>query len=449
MTVTAKIRKRELSAYFSYGLGQCLSFGLVGTFIIIFYTDVLGISALAASTIFVIARTWDAVNDPMIAGFMDTLHFKAGKFRGYLKIMPVFIVVITALCFFNPGFDETGKVIWAGATYIIWGMCYTLSDVPFWSMSAVMTQDSQERAKLLSGANLGVFGGIGAASMLLTPVMDIIGDHFPEQEYFIAVSIIMLVGYGLMHIGFKNTRERVQPPKDKIKLKEVVETVKSNKNMFTILLIFFNNVFMNLVQGAIVFFFTYNIGKAGLMSIFGIISIGSAIAFFFIPMLTRRFRKKDLLMTILLTDILIRLVFFSTGYDNLILVFVFLTIGQILYSSTAPIISTMLAETIESAELKTGRRCEAIVFSGQTFVGKLSVAVAGGMTGVLLTVIGYVPNETQTQDTLTALFFVISLLPALGALIRILILLTYTYTEEEHREILTQLDAKRAALASF
>jgi sugar (glycoside-pentoside-hexuronide) transporter len=442
-----KIKFKELSSYFSYGFGQCLSFGLIGTFIIIFYVDVLGISAIAASTIFVIARTWDAVNDPMVAGFMDTLRFKEGKFKGYLKIMPIFIVGITALCFVNLDVSNTWKVIWAGATYILWGMIYTVSDVPFWSMSAVMTIDTQERTKLISAANLGVFGGIGAAALLLTPLLEVVGNIYPSQKYLIAVSIIMLMALPLMFLGYKNTKERVVPVTEKVKLREVFATVKSNNHMFKVLFIFFNNVFMNIVQGIIIFFFTYNMGNAGLMTAFGLIGIGSTIAFFALPFLTRKFRKKDILLTILVLDIALRIVFYNQGYDNLLLILTFLAIGQVLYSCTGPIISTMLAETIEYSELKSGRRCEAIVFSGQTFFGKLSVAFAGGLIGLILTYIGYVPNQPQSQYTTAALFLIISLLPALGSLIRVLILVTYKYTEKEHKEVVALLESKKGTVA--
>src|SRR4051812_14901308 len=88
-----KISTKEYLAYFSYGFGQCFSFGLVGTFILFFYTDILGISAVAASIIFLVARIWDAVIDPVVAGFMDTRRTKHGKFRGYMKFTPILIVV--------------------------------------------------------------------------------------------------------------------------------------------------------------------------------------------------------------------------------------------------------------------------------------------------------------------------------------------------------------------
>ena len=93
MAMTMKIPSRELWSYFGYGLGQCFSFGLVGSFINYFYTDVLGISALAASTIFLIARAWDAVHDPLFASIMDTINSRFGKFRHFLLIAPLLITI--------------------------------------------------------------------------------------------------------------------------------------------------------------------------------------------------------------------------------------------------------------------------------------------------------------------------------------------------------------------
>jgi Na+/melibiose symporter-like transporter len=137
-----KIPSRELWSYFGYGLGQCFSFGLVGSFINYFYTDVLGISALAASTIFLIARAWDAVHDPLFASIMDTINSRFGKFRHFLLIAPLLITGVTLLSFYKIEADMTTKILYAGVTYILWGTLYAISDIPFWSMSSVMTNDS-------------------------------------------------------------------------------------------------------------------------------------------------------------------------------------------------------------------------------------------------------------------------------------------------------------------
>lgn len=141
MATTMKIPSRELWSYFGYGLGQCFSFGLVGSFINYFYTDVLGISALAASTIFLIARAWDAVHDPLFASIMDTINSRFGKFRHFLLIAPLLITGVTLLSFYKIEADMTTKILYAGVTYILWGTLYAISDIPFWSMSSVMTND--------------------------------------------------------------------------------------------------------------------------------------------------------------------------------------------------------------------------------------------------------------------------------------------------------------------
>jgi len=117
MTTSMKIPSRELWSYFGYVLGQCFSFGLVGSFINYFYTDVLGISALAASTIFLVARAWDAIHDPLFASVMDTIQTRFGKFRYFMLLAPF---LITLAPFYNIDAPTGTKILYAGATYILW-----------------------------------------------------------------------------------------------------------------------------------------------------------------------------------------------------------------------------------------------------------------------------------------------------------------------------------------
>ncbi|SES05888.1 MFS transporter [Salisediminibacterium halotolerans] len=438
------IRTKEITSYFGYGFAQCISFGLVGTYIMYFYTDILGISAAAASIIFLIARTWDAVNDPLMASFVDTLNSKHGKFRPFLKFMP-FLIALSTISLFLPldHLSMTAKVIYAGAAYIIWGMIYTLSDVPYWSLSSVMTQESKQRTKLITFANMGIFTGIALSPTVFVPMTEVLGGGDEEQGYFLATVVLMLVAVPIMLNGFKNTKERVKPPKTKVKFSDGVRAIRANKPMFAILIVFFLNVFMNITQAMIIYFFTYNLGNAALMSIFGILSFASVIGFFVIPKLTVYFKKKHLLMTIVAVDVIVRIIWFSLGYSSTAVSLTFIGITMLLYTSTGPLISAMLAETIEYTEWKTGKRNEAVVFSGQTFTGKLSVAVSGGAVGLILTAINYQPNQAQTDFTLNMLFFVIALLPAVGSLLRLIIMYFHFYTEKEYNEILDKLYDRR------
>ncbi|WP_304408411.1 MFS transporter, partial [Faecalibaculum rodentium] len=432
--VPGKVSRREYLGYFSYGFGQCFSYGLLGSFILFFYTDILGISALAASTIFLIARVWDAVNDPMVAGFMDTRRTKSGKFKGYLKFAPLFVVISTILCFFSPDLAIQWKVLYAAITYILWGTVYTVSDIPFWSVSAVITNDPQTRTSLVTAANLGVFAGIGMVGSLVPLLVGLFGQESLADGYFMAVILIMIAGYAFMMFGATTIRERVEPSAgEKVTMKDVFRNLLVNRHLFKMLAIFFLNLFMNIVNGIILYFFIYNMGNEGLMSIYGLMGTFAALGFFLIPNLTKKFRKKDLLAGIIVLDIVVRIVFFMTGYENVPMLLVMLMLTQLFHASLGPVMSSMIAETIEYSEVKTGRRCEAITFSGQTFMGKLSAAIAGSLTGLILIAIGYVPEAAvQSPGTLNGLFMVVSLLPVAGGLIRLVILRYYTYTEEAY-----------------
>lgn len=433
-----KVSLKEYVAYFCYGFGQCFSYGIIGSFILIYYTDVVGISSVVASAIFLVARLWDAVFDPLVSRFMDSRKpSKQGKFRKWMKIAPIFVVVATIACFIDPDIPVAGKIVFCGATYILWGTCYAFSDIPFWSLSTVMSHDRQTRTDLVTVANIGVSAGIAMAGIIM-PVMlaQFKQNNTPSMSYLISVSILMIAGFVIMEFGYLFTKERIaaSDKAEKLSYKQVFEAVKANKYMMMILVIFFLKFFMEMVNNMMIYFFTYNMSNAGLMSGFGLIGTFSALTFLLIPVLTRRYKKVNLVRVLLIAEIAFRVVFYFVGYSNTTLTFVFIGITWCMYSMSNPILSAMLAETIEYSQVKTGHRAEAVVFGGQTFSSKLAIALAGATTGLTLTFLGYQPNVAQTSGTLNGLFIVISILPALGALLKLLILTKYDYTETEFKE---------------
>ena len=428
-----KIPMRELASYFGYGVGQCFSFGLVGTFILFFYTDIMGISPVAASIIFLIARVWDAVHDPLIAGVMDTINMRRGKFRPYLLGAPFLIFIVTVIAFYNIEASLMMKTIYAGVTYILWGTLYAISDIPFWSMSTVMTDVPQERAKTATCAMLGVNAGIGATMVLFPYISGFFAENSTDQGYLAGVVTLMAFGLVLMINGFFNTKERVKVTVgEKVTLKHTFIVVWQNKPLFFILSAFFMNVFANIVSAFYIFFFTYNMKDADLVSVIGFITFACALACLGTPFLTRHFKKRDLFIALCFLEIIARIGFWFTGYHNVVYVMIWLTVITAIFMMTNPLISAMIADTVEYSYYHTGKRCAAITFSGQTFVGKLSVAVAGGLSGLILAILGYTPNVEQSEWTLNGLFFCISLLPVVGAIIRILIMRKYKFTEDEH-----------------
>ncbi|WP_016681236.1 MFS transporter, partial [Yersinia pestis] len=175
------------------------------------------------------------------------------------------------------------------------------------------------------------------------------------------------------------TKERVNVTvTEKVTLKQTFIVVWQNKPLFFILSAFFMNVFSNIVNTFYIFFFTYNMGDAELVSVIGLITFTCALACLGTPFLTRHFKKRDLFITLCVLEIIARVGFWFTGYNNVVSVMVWLTVITAIFMMTNPLISAMIADTVEYSYYHTGKRCAAITFSGQTFVGKLSVAVAGG-----------------------------------------------------------------------
>ncbi|HHL5851937.1 MFS transporter [Escherichia coli] len=435
-----KIPLKELISYFGYGMGQCFSFGLVGSFILYFYTDVMGISPVTASMIFLIARVWDAVHDPLIAGVMDTLNLRGGKYRPFLLFTPFLIFLATVASFWNIDISIAHKAIYAGITYVLWGTLYALSDIPFWSMTSVMTDNPQERTKAATCAMLGVNAGIGGALLLFPLISSRLAGYSNDKGYLAGVALLMIVGVGLMLNGFFNMKERVKyHTQEKITLKQTFVSVWKNKPLFFVLAAFFMNVFSNIVNGLYIYFFTYNMNDATLVSVIGTITLISALACLCTPVLTRYFRKRDLFIILCTLEVIARVVFWFIGYQSVITVLVCFTIITAIFMMTNPLISAMIADTVEYSWYHTGKRCAAITFSGQTFTGKLSVAIAGAASGLILALIGYQSNVVQTAETLNGLFLCVSLLPAVGAVIRIVIMSKYTFTEEKHAEICEKL----------
>lgn len=438
---------QEYIGYFCYGFGQCFNYGLVGTFILFFYTDVLGISAAAASIIFLIARVWDAFCNPVCATTIDMRRTKSGKFKGYLKFMPIFVTISTITCFLTPDLSIDGKIMYAAVTYILWGTLYTVSDIPFWSVSTLISGNTREKANLACVANIGVAGGIGTSSILIPLLLNALSGHSMATQYFIAVAIFSGLGFLLMMYGQSTIKERVAPLKaEKVGFKDVMSALKANRHLFKILAIFIFKFCYDVVQSIIVYFFTYNLGRTELLAAFGIISTACALGILVLPVLTKKFRKKDIFIGVCALDILVRIIWYFIGYSDLTIVMIILTITAFLNALTIPCVSMMIQETIEYSEVKTGKRCEAVAFSGQTFTGILAVALAGAGTGLLLTMVGYVPNQIQTNYTLDGIFLAVCIVPAIGSLCRLLLLLSYSYTEDEHKKDLLILEERANAI---
>lgn len=431
------------SERFSFGfalLGQNLIYGLFFHYLLIFYTDVYGISAAAVGTLFLVARSWDAINDPLMGVIVDRTRTRWGKFRPYLLWTPVPIAAATILCFTTVDVSTGTKLVLAYVTYIAWSMIYTVNDVPIWALSSAMTQDSEARTSLITLARLLSLVGIMLPAIFVIPMVEYFGQGDDATGYQMTAMVLAGVACMLMLLAFFNVRERVTPRAERPSLSQSYRALAANRPLQLVVLMSLLGVFSLVGQSLFVYFATYNLGDRGLLPTLAFISaVAMVVGIVPMPALVRRFGKKRAMAMLTILNGLAAVVYFWVGYDSLIWVYVMTALNALPTGARTVLTTAMIADTIEYMQWRTGERSEGIVFSVQTFTAKITTAIGGFVGGVALSVVGYVPNAIQTPDTLFWIFALVTLVPGIIGLLALWPLYYYPLTEKFHQEILTKL----------
>jgi len=435
---------------FSFGfalLGQNLIYGLFLNYLLIFYTDVYGISAAAVGTLFLVARTWDAVNDPVMGIIVDRTRTRWGKFRPYLLWTPVPIALATILCFTTFETSTSTKLILAYVTYISWSMIYTVNDVPIWALSSAMTQDSNARTSLITLARLLSLVGIMIPAIFVIPMVEYFGQGDDARGYQAAATVLAGVACLLMLLAFFNTRERVTPKSERPSLKQSYSALAANRPLQMIVLLNLLGVFALVGQSLFAYFATYNLGDRGqLPTLFAITAVAMVLGILPTPYFVRRWGKKTTMGVLIALSSLTSIAFFLVGFDDLHWVYAMIAINALPVGARTVLTTAMIADTIEYIHWRTGERSEGIIFSVQTFMAKITTAIGGFVGGVSLTLIGYVPNVEQSADTLQWIFVLITLIPGITGLASLLPLYFYELNETRHQQILAELKARETDL---
>lgn len=438
---TINIRER-----FGFGfgvLGQNMIYGLVSSFILIYYTDVVLLPPAFISLLFVAARVWDAVNDPMMGVVVDHTKTRWGKFRPYLLFLPIPIAIITVLVFSVPNLSMQGKMVYAAVTYVLWGMIFTGADIPMWSLTSVITDDREERTGITSLISLFSFIGILGASLLVVPLLQAFGGESSASAYQRVAVIFGVFGAVTMMGIFFSTKERVQPvKKERITFKETLQTLYKNKPLLLIMLaLLISTTAMTLLSAMMIFFAKYNLGDAAYVTnlmgaIFLPLMIGTALT----NVVARRIGKKRTFMITSLLRVVTLIAFFFMGYDNLTLVYVMMGLNGFFSAFPTVLLTAMISDSVDYAQWQLGIRSEGLAFSMRTFTAKLASAISGGFSALLLSVVAFVPNGTvQPASALSGFFNTLTLYSAILIALGIVPMIFYTLTEEKMDEIKTAL----------
>lgn len=423
------IQNKEIISFSLAGLGQNLIYNYSATFIMIFYTDVLGLAALSVGTLMLVARVWDAINDPMMGIIVDKTSTRWGKLRPYLLGVAIPMAVFTILTFTNVNLSTQSKLIYAYVTYIGWGMVYTVSDVPYWGLSSAMSDDPKDRLRIMTLAR--ILSNVGLAIAIVVPpiVLGMLADH--PQRYGIVAAVISIIGAALFLLAFFNTKERVERPAEVSKLKDFL-LLKENKPLLQLQSSRMLGAFRMILGAAGTYFAKYNLNNEGLFSLLGGTLILSMIfAMILTPYLRRFFSKKALYQGGLIIQAVAHVTLFLIGYNQIGLVLSLMFIVGFSMGLNDVIMYIMVNDSIDYLQAKTQRRFEGMIFSLHTFTTKLQTAIGLFVMGLILNMFGFIENVPQSDSSMFGIFMLLTLLPAVSSLLSLIPMIPYQEEKEQ------------------
>jgi GPH family glycoside/pentoside/hexuronide:cation symporter len=436
-----------------YSLGDTAShfvWDMVGFWILIFYTDTFGISAAAAGTIMLIARAWDMISDPIMGIIADRTNTKWGKFRPYILWMALPYSVLAVLAFTTPDLGPTGKIIYAGVTYFLLMTVFTAINLPYSSLGAVMTSDSYERAGLNSYRFIFAFIGQFIVSGTALTLASYFGKGNNAQGYQYTLILFSIISFILFMITFKTTKERVLPPKEqKVNLKADLRNLFKNKPWVILFFVGIISFVMFAMQNlSIAYYFKYFIGKEENVQLFNVVgTVALIVAIPFSKPLAKRFGKRNVFLASSLISGFFFILLYLPGVNDIKMIYAFNILAKMAYAPAVPLLWTMLADTADYSEWKSGRRATGLVFSAASFAQKAGWGIGGALAGWLLAIFNFVPNAVQTETTITGIKLMISVFPGILYMSCAILMYYYSIDHQTCETMQKDLEARRLAEA--
>lgn len=440
-----KIKMREKLSFAMANFGNIPIMTLINGYLLIFYTNICGLSPAACATLFLIARFLDAINDPLVGFIIDHLPTrKMGHFRPTLILGTILCSANFLLLWFGPMLSTSGKLAIAYVSYILLGVLFPVMDISLNSLLPVMTEDMKERNSLSSIKGLAYVIGalvIGVAAPL------ILGDTSNKQGYINLVLIMTAVIFFFSIIGTMGVKERVKPQmENSYSVKELFKILSQKPVYITFLAVLLYSIGSNIVNAANTYFYTYIFEDLTLASIITLITCVAVFpATMVIGNLIGRFGKKKMYaIGLALAGLapIIRLL----DVRSIPLLIVSVLIAGIGAGFAAPLNYGIQADNTDYIEVSMGIRAEGAVASLSSFVSKCAMGIGGAIPGYLLQLAGFDSKAAvQNDNVINVIVLCVLILPAIVNVVAIVIFSKgYPITKEKLNEQTYLLREKRS-----
>jgi GPH family glycoside/pentoside/hexuronide:cation symporter len=460
-----KLSLRERAFYGFGDLASCLFWQTITLYLLFFYTDVFGLAAAAAGIMIGVSRLLDAFFDVVIGMTADRTKTRWGKFRPYLLWGAVPLAVAAVLAFSTPSFGPMSKLIYAYITFIFFMFMYSFINIPYTSLLGVISGDPIERTSASSFKFIGAFVGGFIVSATALPFAAHFGHGNVAKGWQTTLAIYGVAAVIFFLITFFSTRERIQPiAKEKTSIIRDLGDLTQNVPWMllfavTILFILFVCIRMSITthyfkyyigeQELTLFGTTHKYGFAVLASAFNTIGQGFALlGVVLVPWFAKLCGRKNALVILFITALICTGAFFFFKPNDLLLIFVFQTVGSLVGGPISVLLWVLYADTADYSEWKTGRRATGLVFSASIMSNKLGWTIGSVIAGVILATTGFVANVAQNIDVLNGLKAMMSVIPvAMGVVALIILAFFYKLDEKTMTKVKADLEERRKASA--
>lgn len=446
------VKPLRTSQYFGYAAGDAannLTFSMVSAFLLIYYTDVAGISAGTAGTLFLVVRIWGGVSDLIAGGRVDKTSTRWGRFRPYILFGGVPLMLLLVAVFTIPsGLSDTGKVIWAFASYALFQLAYSFVNIPYGSLSAAMTQDIDERAKLSTSRSIAASLTILVIAFVVSPQIEGAGNL--QLTLTITTVVFAVVGVALYLWCFKSSRETVKRDADTVSLRDTLNMLRQNKPLIVLCvgaLVFLTGMFS--LQTVAVFYARDVLGDADLYIWLTVVqTAGMLIAAAITPKLIGTIGKKRTFVVAAGVGAVFALgVTFAPASNPMLGIIAYGLLG-ISLGLINTLMFALQADTVDYGEWKSGVRAEGASYSVLSFMRKAGQGVGGAAAAFAIGIGGYVSGASvQSDSAIVSVRVAAGGIPIVTLLIAGVVMLAYPLTEKMYRRIIGDLAERRADTA--
>lgn len=435
-------------------VGCNFSWMFVGNFLMIFYTDVFGISMGAVATLMLLSRVWDAINDPIIGGLSDKTHTRWGRYRPWLLFGAPLTAVVLVLTFWaHPEWSQTGKIVYMSVTYCTLVLGYTCVNIPYGTLCGAMTQNINERAKLNTYRSVSAMVAIGIINIITIPLIGRLGGGNEKQGYLL-VAILYGAIFAACHLFcFSKTREVVEPPpRQKLSLRVQLKTVIQNKPYLLALLgqILFGFVLYGR-NANMLYYFTYVEGSASLFSLYALaIIVPSIIGAACFPPVFNWTSNKGVTAAIfaLGTGLTMLMLYFYSPNTSPVPFYLFAVLSQFFFSGFNTAIYAIIPDCVEYGEWKTGVRNDGFQYAFISLGNKIGMAMGTSLLALALGIAGYEANAVQNEQVLSIMHHSFSTIPGILWIITAIVLLFYRLNRKTYNRMVDIIHYRKKSRSS-